>query len=449
MVEKNAEASTLGVHRFQDRTHGVKDTEHSSTGPFEPITILRWLLAIALTISIVPLLSVLYNKPLIWSVLPLFGAALLARFGNTAMLVLRAVDPWIWALLTYTVVSITWSPEPVISAKRVLQELGIVLICIALLARGYSSSWLTTTMRSVATFLVLASIVVCVVLPRFDINVGIQGSNWLGILDSKNQLGRLCLLCVVCWVFTVRTDASPVAWRLVVIVLATVTLPFTNNATSIGVLAGVLLLFVFVHTAKRGWAPVWFVALIAMLTIGHTLAVTFGYPTPLEALEQATGLVGRDTTLTGRTDLWTYMSNEIMKQPWLGTGYGAAWLGAYGGVDGGIAFEGSWDPTQGHSSYIDILLNTGVVGLALWGMVLFSHGRRLLALSRIEPDLANFHIALLFCILACSFFSSLFYRGPTSPWGIILWVSLIEVSYLSFMYRRTYPRLDYARHAGA
>ncbi|MDQ3731457.1 MAG: hypothetical protein M3329_05810, partial [Pseudomonadota bacterium] len=103
--------------------------------------------------------------------------------------------------------------------------------------------------------------------------------------------------------------------------------------------------------------------------------------------------------------------------------------------------------TQGHSSYVDILLETGIVGLTLWAMVLVSHGRRLLELSRIEPNLAHFHAALLIVVLLCSMFSTLFYRGITGPWNIILWVSLVEVCYVSSMYRKPYSRLEYARHA--
>lgn len=432
----------------------MNPTEHSAISRFGPVWILRWSLAIAWAIPIVPLLSVVSYKSVIWSALPLFAAALLVRFGNIALLALRAVDPWIWALLAYTVLSISWSPVPIDSAKDVVQEVGIVLVCIALLARGYSSSWLTSNLRFIVTILLLLSIVVCVALPAYGIDPGYGGggsrwTRWMGIMDSKNQLGRLSLLCVVLWAFTVRNDTYPVAWRVAIVCLAIVTLFLTDNATSMVVLLGVLLFFVIVRTANRGWMPVWFVALGAMLTISHAVAVHSGYPTPLEFMEQATGLVGRDTSLTGRADLWTYMVSEIMKHPWFGTGYGAGWLGVEADADAGIQYQSNWSPNQGHSSYMDIMLETGVIGLALWAMVIFSHGRRLLALRRVEPDLANFHIALLFCVLLCSCFSTLFYRGPGGPWNIILWVSLIEVCYLSSMYRSLRTRVDYVRHASA
>jgi O-antigen ligase len=293
-----------------------------------------------------------------------------------------------------------------------------------------------------------------VVLPQYGITYGIdmsygKGSRWMGVMNSKNQLGRLCLLCAVCWLFTLRNDTSSVAWRAVIIFLSIVTLFFTNNATSMVVMAAVLLFYVFVRTVKRGWMPVWFTASVAILTIGHVVAVTFGYPTPLELLETATGFVGRDSDLSGRADLWAYVWGEITKHPWFGAGYAAGITGAYTEFGVSYANQNSWEPTQGHSSYVDILLETGIVGLTLWAMVFISHGRRLLALSRIEPDLAHFHTALLLVVLLCSCFSTLFYRGLSGPYNIVLWVSLIEVCYVSSMYRRPYPRLEYAQQASA
>lgn len=428
---------------------GMNPAEPNSAGRFDSVWILGWLLAAAWVIPIVPLLSVIYYRPVIGTVLLLFAVALLVRFSSTAALALRAVDPWIWALLAYTVISISWSPAPTVSAKRTIQEVGIPLVGIALLVPGYASSWLTSHLRFMATVLLLVSITVCIVLPGYGIDPGWGGGpRWVGITDHKNQLGRLCLLCVVLWAFSTRTDTSPVTWRIVIIVLSIVTLLFTDNATSLVALLGVLLLFALVRTAKLGWTPLWFVAFGAGLTLGHILLVSLGYPTPLEFMEGATGLVGRDTELKGRADLWAYMWTEIEKHPWFGTGYAGSWLAAYED-SGGVTYQSNWDPTQSHSSYVDILMETGIVGLTLWAMVIFSHGRRLLALRRIEPDIAHLHTALLFCVLLCSCFSTLFYRGLSGPWNIILWVSLIEVCYLSFIYRKQYPRLYYAQPASA
>jgi exopolysaccharide production protein ExoQ len=424
--------------------------EHRSHNLPGPIWVFRWVLVIAWAIPIVPALYVLMNRAALVISLGIMAGALLVRYGKTAILTLRAVDPWIWLLLAYTAVSIFWTTVPFESAQKVVQELVIPLVAFALLAAGYSSSWLTTNVRVIVTILLLLSIVVCVVLPKYGITYGIdtswgKGSRWMGVMNSKNQLGRLCLLCAVCWLFTVRNDTSPVAWRAVIVLLSIVTLFFTNNATSMVVMAVILVFYAFVHTVKRGWMPVWFIAAVAMLAIGHAVAVSLGYPTPLELLEVATGFVGRDADLTGRADLWAWMWGEITKHPWFGTGYGAGLTAAE--AEFGLTYSGNWTPTQGHSSYVDILLEAGIVGLTLWALVLISHVRRLLELSRIEPDLAHFHGALLICVLLCSMFSTLFYRGITGPWNFILWVSIAEVCYVSSMYRKPYPRLEYARQA--
>lgn len=407
---------------------------------YEPVTILRWALVIVMTMLIVPILETPGQRITGAGILLVCSALVILRYGQAVLFSLRIVDPWIWSLFALTTLSISWSPEPLISSRRVLEEGVLLLTCIVIFTRGYTSSWLTTNLRTIATILLLISIVVCVMLPEYGLKQDYDGTfNWIGIMNSKNQLGRLCVLCVTIYLFTVhdKDDSPQLLWRLIIISLSIATLYFSDNATSMAVLALILVFFVFTQTAKWGWSRAWYFSFGGILiAIGYFLSIKFGYPTLDETMELATGIVNRDG-ITGREDLWAHVWIRIMEHPLVGTGYGASWLGAYEGIITSNAYvsSNSWSATQAHNSYLDILLNTGFLGLALWSIVLIFHVRRLFRLRHVQPDLVNLHFSLLIIVLISSQFSTLFYRGLSGPWNIILWVSIIEICYLTSAYR--------------
>ncbi len=406
----------------------------------EPIRLLRWLLVFVLAIPVVPLLASLNNKPILAGLLVIFVGIIFLRYRNSFLSTLRTVDPWAWILIVITIASVSWASEPVIASKRAFAEVMLPLVAVAMLARGYSSSWLSTNLRIGATVLLLLSFFVCLVVPEIGvISYFGQGERWIGVMNSKNQLGRLTLLCVVCWAFVVKQDGTyPMTFRLAVAAISFITLYFTDNATSIAVMALVLLFFIIATTSKGIWRVVWvFTFGATLILLGYVVAIVYGIPTTYEILEALTSLVNRDSGLTGRADLWHYTWGEIAKNPLLGKGFGVAWLTNHESVQGITSYinDNSWQPTQAHNSFIDIILKTGYLGFTAWVMLLISHMYRLFTLHRLIPDIVNLHVALLICIFACSLFSSIFYRGFSGPWGIIIWVSIIEISYLSYVYR--------------
>jgi len=77
-------------------------------------------------------------------------------------------------------------------------------------------------------------------------------------------------------------------------------------------------------------------------------------------------MLGRDATLTGRTDLWNILLREPIN-PLVGTGYQSFWLSD--------AAQRLWEthpfhPNQAHNGYLETYLNGGLAGvLLLLGMI--------------------------------------------------------------------------------
>ena len=90
-------------------------------------------------------------------------------------------------------------------------------------------------------------------------------------------------------------------------------------------------------------------------------------------------LVGKDPTLTGRTQMWVYIIQDIWMNPWLGWGYFSFWS-----TSNPFAVEISnvmgFVVPQAHNGLLELLLNAGVLGTALFIFILIrtcSPGRSL------------------------------------------------------------------------
>lgn len=420
-------------------TTDMKNTERKSGGVPEMLSVTRWLLGVGLFLSIIALPFSVATRPLIWSPLIALAVVTFIRFGKTSVAALSAMSPWLWVLLAYIAVSALWSSDPLLSGKRAILELGVAMLCVSLIIPGYASSWFPSVLRPIMTLILILSIVAVVAFPGY----GTDNGAWRGILPQKNNLGEVAILCVVLWAVKLPGDSSRMIWRVLAAALSIVVIVFANNATAIVVLIAVLGLLLLTRTYKGGWVPVWFIVAIVVLLVSHILGVAFGYPTPMEMVSWGTGLLGREPNLTGRTDLWVYIWNEAIKHPWFGGGYGAFWVGSAGDT----AAEFAW-ASQGHNVYVDIFNQLGIIGLILVALLFLSHGSRLLALSRLRPDIAHLHVILFFCILIFGTTDTLLFRGPAIG-TVILWVSHAEVSCLLSAYQGTNGRPAYSRYTGS
>ena len=85
--------------------------------------------------------------------------------------------------------------------------------------------------------------------------------------------------------------------------------------------------------------------------------------------------LGRDATLTGRTDIWEALMTSIAAQPLTGYGYGVFWS-----VDNGPVFwlrqATAWDVPTAHNAWLETALAIGLPGVAL---AMFVVGRGLVS----------------------------------------------------------------------
>jgi O-antigen ligase len=76
------------------------------------------------------------------------------------------------------------------------------------------------------------------------------------------------------------------------------------------------------------------------------------------------GILGRDATLSGRTDLWQLVMDAIGDRPMLGYGYSAFW-GADGPAANLVYPVIGWTPAAAHNGFLEVAINLGIAGEVL------------------------------------------------------------------------------------
>ncbi len=189
------------------------------------------------------------------------------------------------------------------------------------------------------------------------INVGTDGgSKWSGVFVTKNELGRIASLSLIIFAFLSRVRRSFIVWP-VLAVLAGVQVVASDSATSLGATAGVIALTV-VFLGFRGRKTLYGATAITMISV-------FSVLTTLAAtnLVVATGLLGKNSTFTGRLPLWVNSWRfGITERFWTGHGWFAFW-----GEDVSfpVAVRSNFSVPHAHNAFIDAWLYAGPIAAAL------------------------------------------------------------------------------------
>jgi O-antigen ligase len=81
--------------------------------------------------------------------------------------------------------------------------------------------------------------------------------------------------------------------------------------------------------------------------------------------------IGKDPTLSGRTDIWGAVIDKIWERPWLGYGYNAFWEN--GGVGQKAVFNVLFlTITQAHNGYLNLGAELGLLGLLFFVLSLLT-----------------------------------------------------------------------------
>lgn len=265
--------------------------------------------------------------------------------------------PFMMGLLTVCAVSFVWSIDPGLTQRR---SLAIVMTTAAGLYVGSRYSWRTLLRALAITWFIVAatSFLTALAVPAFGRDFDVHGGAWKGLFYEKNQLGghmaRAALFGAFLWIMDrpYRLSWAGLTGLSTLLVLLT-----TSKTALLGLLIGLGILCA-AAIMKRGMVfgliTAWIGVVISALGAGILVF----------APELVVSVLGRDLTLTGRTDIWIALMDFISERPLLGYGYGAFW--DEGSNPGNWVREMlEWDAPTAHNGWIEVTLALGLIGLAL------------------------------------------------------------------------------------
>ena len=290
-------------------------------------------------------------------------------------------NKWLFVFFLYLGLSTLWSDYPFVSLKRWIKDFGNVIMVLVVLGEIDQMSAIRALVLRCSYVLIPLSVVFVKYFPE----LGRYYDPWTwtphygGVTTDKNLLGIHCsfadyFLCVQLirmrreWKAGKSTRTDFLA-HVVLLLMTFWLLSITESATAIACLFIGLSLFLALNVQS-------FRMHVGRIGIGGAVAGLFmllaaGYFFGLG--EFATGALGRDVSLTGRTEIWRKVLNEDV-DPLLGAGFYSFWMGDRPDkISKGFYYR----LNEAHNGYLDTYLNSGLLGVLLLLALLLSSMKRI------------------------------------------------------------------------
>ena len=322
-----------------------------------------------------------------------FGVMVLVARGRRSEEVLRRNAPLL-VFFVYCAVSAVWSDFPFVALKRWTKALGNVVMILVVLTDPDPNASVKKFFSRTAFLLIPSSVLLIKYYPQlsryYDKWEGT--AYYLGVSSDKNMLGGICLVMGlgILWRFidvlreTVHRGRRCLVYGTV-LAMNLWLLQLANSATSLGcfmlgaTLIGILSLF------RRERPQIVHLMVGGIAVVG---LVVYLYP---DAFAFLVGSMGRNATLTGRTDLWSDLL-RMDTNPLFGAGFESFFLGDR------LEFLWSkywWHPNEAHNGYLETYLTLGVVGLCLLAWMMIAGYRNALNNYRRDPRYGSLRLTFL------------------------------------------------------
>lgn len=266
--------------------------------------------------------------------------------------------PMLVALSAMAIASMVWSILPDTSLRRGIAIFFTTGFGLYLAARF---SWRDALRLFAYTWLILAagSFVAALASPSFGIMSEIHVGAWRGLWWEKNTLGGHMARAAFLFMLLLAVDKERrKVWAAGLFLSSALVLLSTSKTSLLGLMLGMGLLCFAAITRKGA------VVTLSVVWIGFALAAG-AILTLIIAPEAVFQILGRDLTLTGRTDIWAALGAAIEDEYWLGYGYGSFWI-----EERGPAFEireaTEWEVPTAHNGIIELWLAVGLIGVLLF-----------------------------------------------------------------------------------
>ena len=283
---------------------------------------------------------------------------------------------FIWLFVFFVFVSFLWSVGPDGTFRNGVYGIGCTLVGLYLATRYSLKEQLNILAWTFATIVIL-SVIFAVALPKYGIEGAVHAGALRGIYGHKNMFGINIVSATVIF-FLKAIDAQQRSWIFWLLLITSISLNiWCKSTTSVGTML-IMLILCIVYRIFRWRYEILVSTILVFLIVGIASWLFFFNFIGTDAFFEA---IGKDPTLSSRTEIWKQVWEAIQLQPWLGYGSAAFWDGLQGpskyvelAVRAKVAYA--------HNGFLDILLGIGFIGLSLFLISFFVTTIRSLVLLR-------------------------------------------------------------------
>ena len=291
------------------------------------------------------------------------------------LLGMAAVWP-IMLLLVIAWLSNFWTVAPEFTYRRDIALTVTTLMGIYLFSR-YDLDTLLRILTVVVAILVIGSLIWVVAVPDYGVHSDAEHAGaWRGIFFHKNTTGRVMVFSLA---VIIAAWSGNCVNRLALAVLGGLTLLVILGTTSQTALLGTVILVPGLITIRmvRGHAlKSALVTLVVLAIAWHGALIGIAnYDLILEAL-------GRDPSLTGRTEIWLYALDYAFQRPFTGYGYAAFWNGE---LSPGAQYSAYWGTPHSHNGWLEVFIALGLPAVLIMMGIVIVTVLRAIILARYYP----------------------------------------------------------------
>ena len=327
--------------------------------------------------------------------------------------VMRANLPFcIFASLA--LVSMLWSADPMLTLRH-----GMAFVCCTLFgidfARRYTLHEQLRLIGVTLWFAILLSCIVQMAAPNFALPATFGESDivdhdaWIGIFHQKNIFGHVIAVAGVLALSQLTLRKRTVLKVLLAVGVCLAVIAKAKSQTAFVVIFTTAF-FLFCLLALRYRRRTLTTLGSAIGLIASSLVVA-----ALLNRDSLAGMVGRNSNLTGRTDVWALVLESISRKPLLGYGFSDFWQTSYDShrIDALLG----WTVPSSHNVYIDIILQLGFIGFGLFCLAYgIAFARAISAMRSTDDPAARWPLAYLLLATVYGFSESDLFAASSLYW---------------------------------
>ncbi|HMN24568.1 MAG TPA: O-antigen ligase family protein [Ignavibacteriaceae bacterium] len=315
--------------------------------------------------------------------------------------------------------SAVWSDYPFLSFKRSFQLFVMFLVIVEALV-NIEPKILLKQLKIVVSIYLFFNLYACRFIPAaIDPVFG----TWRGMEVQKNWLAQNSLYCFLSSIVFFSFDKTRYAklYDSVIILISVLIIYKAHSSTNliavvIIVFMGIVFQIESVFKNLGIGRSILGLTFLFILTFGGIFLIFSS-----EIFGLIPGYFGKDTTLSGRVDIWDFVWNDIEKRLLLGYGFATYWIMGSSRLEIFASYFEGFMVNEAHNGYLEIILQLGVVGFISFLFPVIAYIYRMFKLN------SNIAILIFVSIMTLNYTESVLFKvglGITTFYFMSAYVAL-------------------------